>query len=134
MWTNTIKHFLYDFCNFNRLCDGLDYCRDIDLTLLRNQNKNSKCRKSHPFCAVIHYKETIREKILYFFCVLTATGADPGFGQGGRAPASEAESCRHSEAESCERSEHSVAGVQGPLKGTGSFWVFDASNMHSHTF
>ena len=45
------------------------------------------------------------------------SGADPGFGQGG-APASEAESCR--------RSEHSVAGVQGPLKGPGSFWVFDA--------
>ena len=55
-----------------------------------------------------------------------AAGADPGFGQGG-APASEAESCRHSEAESCERSEQSRAGVQGPLKGPGSFfWVFDA--------
>ena len=52
-------------------------------------------------------------------------GADPGFGQGG-APASEAESCRHSEAESHERSEHSAAEVQGPLKGPGSFWVFDA--------
>ena len=44
----------------------------------------------------------------------------------GGAPASEAESCRHSEAESRERSEHSAAGVQGPLKGPGSFWVFDA--------
>ena len=53
------------------------------------------------------------------------TGADPGFGHGG-APASEAEGCRHSEAESRERSEHSAAGVQGPLKGPGSFWVFDA--------
>ena len=53
------------------------------------------------------------------------SGADPGFGQGG-APASEAESCRRSEAESRERSEHSAAGVQGPLKGPGSFWVFDA--------
>ena len=53
------------------------------------------------------------------------SGADPGFGQGG-GPASEAESCRRSEAESCERSEHSAAGVQGPLKGPGSFWVFDA--------
>ena len=52
-------------------------------------------------------------------------GADPGFGQGG-APASEAESCRHREAASHERSEHSAAGVQGPLKGPGSFWVFDA--------
>ena len=52
-------------------------------------------------------------------------GADPGFGQGG-APASEAESCRRSEAESRKRSEHSVAGVQGLLKGPGSFWVFDA--------
>ena len=35
----------------------------------------------------------------------------------GGAPASEAESCRHSEAESCEQSKHSAAGVQGPLKG-----------------
>ena len=52
----------------------------------------------------------------------------------GGAPASEAESCRCSEAESCERSEHSAAGVQGPLKGPGSFWVFDAQHMHSHTF
>ena len=42
------------------------------------------------------------------------------------APASEAESCRCSEAESRERSEHSAAGVQGPLKCPGSFWVFDA--------
>ena len=50
------------------------------------------------------------------------SGADPGFGQGG-APASEAESCRHSKAES---RKHSAAGVQGPLKGPGSFWVFDA--------
>ena len=52
-------------------------------------------------------------------------GADPGFGQGG-APASEAESCRHSAAESRERSEPLAAGVQGPLKGPGSFWVFNA--------
>ena len=52
-------------------------------------------------------------------------GADPGFGQGGT-PASEAKSCWHSEAESCERSKQSAAGVQGPLKGPGSFWVFDA--------
>ena len=44
----------------------------------------------------------------------------------GGAPPSEAESCRQSEAESRERSEHSAAGVQGPLKGPGSFWVFDA--------
>ena len=44
----------------------------------------------------------------------------------GGAPASEAESCRRSEAESRKRSEHSAAGVQGPLKGPGSFWVFDA--------
>ena len=44
----------------------------------------------------------------------------------GGAPASEAESCRHSEVESSERSEHSAAGVQGLLKGPGSFWVFDA--------
>ena len=53
------------------------------------------------------------------------SGADPGFGQG-EAPASEAESCQCSKAESCERSEHSAAGVQGPLKGPGSFWVFNA--------
>ena len=53
------------------------------------------------------------------------TGADPGFGQGG-APGSEAESCRHSEAESCEWSEQIAAGVQGPLEGPGSFWVFNA--------
>ena len=52
-------------------------------------------------------------------------GADPGFGQGG-APASEAESCRHSEAELHEQSEQSAAGVQDPLKGPGSFWVFNA--------
>ena len=44
----------------------------------------------------------------------------------GGAPGSEAESCRHSEAESCERSEQIAAGVQGPLKGPGSFWVFNA--------
>ena len=54
-----------------------------------------------------------------------SSGADPGFGQGG-GPASEAESCRRSEAESRERSDYSAAGVQGPLKGPGSFWVFDA--------
>ena len=53
------------------------------------------------------------------------SGADPGFGQGG-APASAAESCRRSEAESRERSEQYAAGVQGPLKGPGSFWVFNA--------
>ena len=52
-------------------------------------------------------------------------GADPGFGQGG-APGSEAKSCRRSEAESHERSELIAAGVQGPLKGPGSFWVFNA--------
>ena len=44
----------------------------------------------------------------------------------GGAPASEAESCRRSKAESCKRSEQSAAGVQGPLKGPGSFWGFDA--------
>ena len=52
-------------------------------------------------------------------------GADPGFGQGG-GPGAEAESCRRSEAELCERSEQFAAGVQGPLKGPGSFWVFNA--------
>ena len=44
----------------------------------------------------------------------------------GGAPASAAESCRCSEAESRERSEQYAAGVQGPLKGSGSFWVFNA--------
>ena len=51
------------------------------------------------------------------------SGADPGFGQG-EAPASEAESCQCSEAESCKQREQSVAEVQGPLKGPGSFWGF----------
>ena len=37
-----------------------------------------------------------------------------------------AESCRCSKAESHERSKQSEAGVQGPLKGPGSFWVFNA--------
>ena len=44
----------------------------------------------------------------------------------GGAPASAAECCRRSEAESRERSEQYAAGVQGPLKGPGSFWVFNA--------
>ena len=44
----------------------------------------------------------------------------------GGGPASEAESCRCSEAELCKRSKQSVAGVQDPLKGPGSFWVFNA--------
>ena len=43
----------------------------------------------------------------------------------GGAPGAEAESCRRSEAELRERSEQFVAGVQGPLKGPGSFWVFN---------
>ena len=83
----------------------------------------------------------MRGKILLPLCVLTTcdlyeeqnliefrgnhAGADPGLGQGG-APASEAESCRHSEAESREQREHSAVGVQGLLKGPGSFWVFYA--------
>ena len=48
------------------------------------------------------------------------------------APASEAESCRCSEAESCERSEHSAAGVQGPLKGPGSFGFLMLKYAFSH--
>ena len=52
-------------------------------------------------------------------------GADPGFGQGGD-PGSEAESCRRSKVESHKRSEQFAASVQGPLKGAGSFWVFNA--------
>ena len=57
--------------------------------------------------------------------VMIKSGADPGFGQAGT-PASEAESCRRSEAKSRERSKQSAARVQGPLKGPGSFWVFNA--------
>ena len=52
--------------------------------------------------------------------ILYVAGADPGFGQG-EDPASEAESCRCSRVESCERSDLPAAGVQGPLKGPGSF-------------
>ena len=44
----------------------------------------------------------------------------------GGAPGAEAESCRRSEAELRQRSEQFAAGVQGPLKGPGSFWVFNA--------
>ena len=64
---------------------------------------------------------------LRFGCNLyiVPSGADPGFGQGG-APGAEAESCRRSEAELREWSEQFAAGVQGPLKGPGSFWVFNA--------
>ena len=39
---------------------------------------------------------------------------------------SQAESCRRTEAELCEQSELIAAGVQGLLKGPGSFWVFNA--------
>ena len=60
-------------------------------------------------------------------------GADPGFGQGG-CPGSEAEICQCSKAELYEQSKQFVAGVKGPLKGPGSFWVFNAQNMHSSTF
>ena len=42
------------------------------------------------------------------------------------APDPEAESCRLSKAESHKLSEQFAAGVQGPLKGPGSFWVFNA--------
>ena len=41
-------------------------------------------------------------------------------------PGSEAKSCQHSEAELCEWSNQFAAWVQGPLKGPGSFWVFNA--------
>ena len=41
-------------------------------------------------------------------------------------PASEAESCRHSRTEPLKQSEQSVAGVQGHLKGPGSFRVSNA--------
>ena len=58
-------------------------------------------------------------------CVGSYPGADPGFGQGG-APGAEAESCQCSEVELHEQSEQFAVGVQGPLKGPGSFWVFNA--------
>ena len=44
----------------------------------------------------------------------------------GGAPGPVAESCQCSEVELRERSEQFAAGVQGPLKGPGSFWVFNA--------
>ena len=44
----------------------------------------------------------------------------------GGGPASEAKSCRRSKVELCDRSKQSAAGVQGPLKGPGSFWIFNA--------
>ena len=44
----------------------------------------------------------------------------------GGTPGPEAESCQRSEAESRERSEQFAAGVQGLLKGPGSFWGFNA--------
>ena len=62
---------------------------------------------------------------------LIPPGADPGFGQGG-APASEAENCRRSEAESRERSKQSLAGVQGLLKGPGSFGFLMLKYAFSH--
>ena len=40
-------------------------------------------------------------------------------------PASEIESCQHSDAELCKQSKLYAAGVQSPLKGPGSFWVFN---------
>ena len=40
--------------------------------------------------------------------------------------ASEVKSCRHREADSHEWSETLLAGVQGLLKGHGSFWVLNA--------
>ena len=66
------------------------------------------------------------EQIMFDDCLQGTTRCGSRIWSRGGAPASEAESCRRSEAESPERSEHSVAGVQGPLKGPGSFWVFDA--------
>ena len=49
-------------------------------------------------------------------------------------PGSEAGICQHSKAELHDQSEQLVAGVQGLLKGPGSFRVFNAQNMHSSTF
>ena len=81
----------------------------------------------HPLC-----KGTLRVQKFRFLLnhkkpllSIETPGADPGFGQGG-APGAEAESCRCSEAESRKRSKQFAAGVQGPLKGPGSFWVFNA--------
>ena len=57
--------------------------------------------------------------------MIDATGADPGFGQGGAQllRLKVADVAKRSRAK---RSEQSAAGVQGPLKGPGSFWVFNA--------
>ena len=86
--------------------------------------KSVSCQ-GREFDFVVIYTEQF-DQLIWIRCVSKLDpGADPGFGQGG-APASEAENCRRSKAESCERSEHSVAWVQGPLKGPGNFWVFDA--------
>ena len=52
-------------------------------------------------------------------------GKDPEFGQRGT-PASVTKNCWHNRAESHEQSKLSVAWVQGPLKGFGNFWVFNA--------
>ena len=49
-------------------------------------------------------------------------------------PGSEAGICQHSKAELHDQRKQFVAGVQGLLKGPGSFWVFKAQNMHSSTF
>ena len=46
-----------------------------------------------------------------------------------RASGSEAESCRRSEVELCEQSQPIAAGDQGPLKGRGSFWIFNAQRV-----
>ena len=61
------------------------------------------------------------------------SGADQGFGQG-ELPASEAESCQCSEAESHDQSKQCVAGIQGLLKGPGSFWGFNCRDSFSLIF
>ena len=73
-----------------------------------------------------NYAEGYATKDEYFRITLR-----PGLRCGSRiwsrgGPGAEAESCRCSEVESRERSEQFAAGVQGPLKGPGSFWVFNA--------
>ena len=87
-------------------------------SLLTNTSENS---------IVEHLKVLINRDIeSHLFSLIALFRCGSRIWSRGGAPASEAESCRHSEAESHERSEYSAAGVQGPLKGPGSFWVFDA--------
>ena len=56
-----------------------------------------------PHAPQMHHKRLDQENIDH--AIAGITGVDPGFGRGGGAPASEAESCHRSGAEFHERSE-----------------------------